>query len=59
MRPEKLQQNTICLEQQTYASQENVKQLLVMVETFRRSADKLSIAIFRVNYKFLTTTFAG
>ena len=33
-----LQQNTVCLEQQTYANQEIFSQaLVVMVETFRRS----------------------
>ena len=39
MGPKKnLQQNTVCLEQQIYASQENFTHLLVvMVETFRRS----------------------
>ena len=32
------QQNTVCLEQQIYASQENLTPtLLVMLETFRRS----------------------
>ena len=32
------QQNTVCLEQQTYASPENITpKLLVMLETFRRS----------------------
>ena len=33
------QQNTVCLEQQIYASQKKITQpLVVMVETFRRSA---------------------
>ena len=35
----KIQQNTVCLEQQIYASQEYFTQpLVVMGETFRRSA---------------------
>ena len=40
MRPKKnVQQNTVCLEQQIYASQENFTHpLVVMVETFRNSA---------------------
>ena len=34
-----LRQNTVCLEQQAYASQENcIQPLVVMVETFRRSS---------------------
>ena len=34
-----VQQNTVCLEQQIYASQEQFTQLLiVLVETFRKSA---------------------
>ena len=37
-----LQQTTVCLEQQIYASQENFTQPLVLiVETFRRSDYKL------------------
>ena len=39
MQPQQnLQQNTVCLEQQIYASQDKFTQpMVVMVETFRRS----------------------
>ena len=40
-------QNTVCLEQQIYSSSENfIPTLLVMLETFRRSAREYPTKIF-------------
>ena len=49
MRPTNyLQQNTVCLVQQIYASQENfIQTLVVMVEPFRRSAENSTISVLK------------
>ena len=47
------QENSVCLEQQIYAIQENVTQpLVVMVETFRMSAQACQAFYYYVSINF-------
>ena len=52
------QQNTICLEQQTYASPENfTPTLLVMLETFGRSVSRITCHMSHVTCHVSHVTF--